>query len=145
MKRLHRRQTLKLITAGGMTLMVGCVPSTVRGSGHSSEGRLSVARLSDFPSVGSAKAVTVAGDDVFIVRIASAEVGGVSSGNIHLVAYSRRCTHLGCTVEMPANGVVNCFCHGSRFNAAKGTVLRGPAGAPLTSVPLELRGEEIFA
>ncbi len=44
-------------------------------------------------------------------------------------AVSAVCTHLGCTVNLAANGF-RCPCHGSVFDPA-GTVVSGPAPAPL--------------
>jgi glycine/D-amino acid oxidase-like deaminating enzyme len=50
-------------------------------------------------------------------------------GNLHAV--SLRCTHLGCLLRFnAAEHTWDCPCHGSRF-APDGTVLEGPAVAPL--------------
>ncbi len=54
------------------------------------------------------------------------------------------CTHLGCLVNW--NGNVNefrCPCHGGRYKM-DGTVLAGPPRAPLTRLPMEIRGDRIF-
>ena len=46
-------------------------------------------------------------------------------------AVSRRCTHLGCTVNYhEVDNLLECPCHQSRF-APNGQVLRGPASRPL--------------
>jgi len=46
-------------------------------------------------------------------------------------AVSRRCTHLGCTVNYhEVDNLLECPCHQSRF-APNGQVLRGPANRPL--------------
>ena len=46
-------------------------------------------------------------------------------------AVSRRCTHLGCTVNYhEVENLLECPCHQSRF-APDGQVLRGPASRPL--------------
>ena len=42
-------------------------------------------------------------------------------------AFSALCTHQGCMVREAVDGIIKCPCHGSRFNATDGTVLRGPA------------------
>ena len=46
-------------------------------------------------------------------------------------AFSAVCTHTGCTVGSVENNEIICPCHGSRFDAASGEVLGGPASGPL--------------
>jgi thiosulfate dehydrogenase [quinone] large subunit len=48
------------------------------------------------------------------------------------LAYSAVCTHQGCTVGYDQSGnQFACPCHGARFDASTGDVVRGPAQAPL--------------
>lgn len=49
-------------------------------------------------------------------------------------ALSLVCTHLGCTVNVTAEGL-SCPCHGSRFDR-QGQVLQGPADRPLPRLEL---------
>jgi thiosulfate dehydrogenase [quinone] large subunit len=53
-------------------------------------------------------------------------------------AYVAICTHQGCQVSyFPQYKIIGCPCHGAEFDAANnGQVLRGPARAPLSPVPL---------
>ncbi|WP_254699367.1 Rieske (2Fe-2S) protein [Rhodococcus sp. SGAir0479] len=46
-------------------------------------------------------------------------------------AFSAICTHQGCVVMGVRNGAIECPCHSSRFSAADGSVVRGPAQRPL--------------
>ncbi|UGT67935.1 Rieske (2Fe-2S) protein [Nocardia gipuzkoensis] len=46
-------------------------------------------------------------------------------------AFSTVCPHQGCTVGRVADGIIECPCHGSKFDIADGSVLRGPAREPL--------------
>jgi Rieske Fe-S protein len=64
-----------------------------------------------------------------------------SSGTVHAV--SATCTHQGCSVGAPHNGVVTCPCHGSEFEATTGKVLRGPATQPLPPVAVEVQGDQV--
>ena len=47
------------------------------------------------------------------------------------VGFDSTCPHRGCTVRAVAAGTINCFCHGSRFRIADGSVAGGPAEQPL--------------
>lgn len=58
-------------------------------------------------------------------------------------AFSRLCTHAGCTVAFAAEKFL-CPCHGSQFSAVSGTVLRGPAQAPLPRYPLVVKGGMVY-
>ena len=56
-------------------------------------------------------------------------------GNAGFTAFSLVCTHLGCTVEVQADGFA-CPCHGSRFNN-NGYPVKGPAAASLKMLRVE--------
>ncbi|MFJ5805224.1 Rieske (2Fe-2S) protein [Streptomyces sp. NPDC093093] len=60
-------------------------------------------------------------------------------------AFSAQCTHAGCVLDEIVEGEGNCPCHGSRFDVATGKVLRGPASAPLPSVPVKVEGGRLVA
>jgi Rieske Fe-S protein len=63
------------------------------------------------------------------------------AGTIH--AFSATCTHQGCTVSSVSGGAILCPCHGSKFDASTGAVLRGPATRPLPAVPVAVQGDQI--
>jgi len=64
-----------------------------------------------------------------------------ASGSVHGV--SAICTHQGCTVAAPKGGIVSCPCHGSKFDAATGRVLRGPATRPLPAIAVHVQGDQV--
>jgi Rieske Fe-S protein len=61
---------------------------------------------------------------------------------IDVVAVSRVCTHMACTVNLPARsgGTLDCPCHGSRFST-NGQVVNGPASRPLFQFPARIDGD----
>lgn len=59
------------------------------------------------------------------------------------LAFSSTCTHQGCAVKAVAGGTINCFCHGSRFRIADGSVAGGPAPEPLPRRPITVTGDAI--
>ena len=54
-------------------------------------------------------------------------------------AFTSVCTHQGCTVSAGTDGVIPCTCHGSQFSMEDGSVLQGPATAPLAAVAITAR------
>jgi Rieske Fe-S protein len=49
-----------------------------------------------------------------------------------LLAFDTLCPHAGCRVKAVAAGMISCFCHGSRFRIADGSVAGGPSPSGLT-------------
>ena len=52
------------------------------------------------------------------------------SGATTVLAFSRKCTHLGCTIGPFQNGVSTCPCHLSQYDT-QGSVVRGPSQSSL--------------
>jgi Rieske Fe-S protein len=63
-----------------------------------------------------------------------------------LKVFSNLCTHAGCKINRETNGQLICPCHGSRYEAATGKVLQGPAGLslPLIAFSTDLKTGEII-
>lgn len=60
-----------------------------------------------------------------------------------LYGWSSSCSHLGCSINLnPDKKEFECPCHGSRFHL-DGTVLNGPAAAPLAKINYSGTGGEI--
>lgn len=58
-------------------------------------------------------------------------------------AFSAICTHQGCPVSEISGEEIDCTCHGSKFSIADGSVLDGPADAPLESLTVTADGEDL--
>jgi Rieske Fe-S protein len=69
-------------------------------------------------------------DPAILVRLADTEV----------VAFSQKCTHLGCVVYYEADAQRwHCPCHEGNFEAHTGAVISGPPTRPLGRIDLEVR------
>jgi Rieske Fe-S protein len=66
----------------------------------------------------------------------------VRSSEATVVAFSSRCTHLGCELPLPVKNVITCPCHGAGFTA-EGKVTHGPAKIDLKYFPATLEGSVI--
>jgi cytochrome b6-f complex iron-sulfur subunit len=148
-KGLSRREVIKTLgVAGGAVLsgatLTACAPTANPGEKIEKAG-LKIAVLQDFPKPGSYKTFDAAGIPAMIVRTSAAQPDGVSVNDVNLLAFSRQCTHLGCTVNEPVNDELDCPCHGSLFNSQTGDVVRGPAGTPLPKIKLEVRQDGVYA
>ena len=62
-------------------------------------------------------------------------------------AYSRRCSHAGCSVDFnPTSKCLNCPCHQGTFDARMGYVVFGPPRRPLDVIVIQMRaGGEVWA
>lgn len=58
-------------------------------------------------------------------------------------AFTRMCPHAGCDVEKVEKAELICPCHDSRFSAADGSVLSGPAQAGLGKAVATVEGDTI--
>lgn len=127
------------VIGAGLLGVAGCSASPsagVSGGGQTSSahsGPITLAKLTDVPVGGSAAATAqVDGKPVVLSQQTAGKV----------MAFSAICTHMGCTVN--AGGPqFHCPCHGSIYNAFTGEVVRGPAPAALSPIPVSVSGGEI--
>lgn len=142
---IGRRGVLLGMGAAGALAVAGCGGSSKDAGGGSSGtsktpagqptsggAPAALAAVSSIPE-GGATSVTAGGRKLILSRPAGSTV----------VAFSAICTHMGCTVA-PKGKELDCPCHGSRYDAATGKVLGGPAPAPLPPVQIKVTGGQVF-
>lgn len=66
----------------------------------------------------------------------------IRSGDSSITVLDRTCIHQGCQVNPFNNGIAQCPCHGSEYNAS-GKVVSGPASSSLTTYNATLDGDII--
>lgn len=77
-----------------------------------------------------------ANDPAVLLRISATET----------VAFSQKCTHLGCVVFFEsAEQRWHCPCHEGNFEAETGAVISGPPTRALGQIAVEVRGDTIWA
>lgn len=104
-----------------------------RTSGTSAGGKVAVAVTEDVPP-GTGEVVALGSKPAIVVN---------SDQGLH--AFSAICTHLGCVVTYnDLASVIECPCHGGRFNPVSGAVVSGPPPAPLPPITVDVEGDQIF-
>ncbi|MEU2431972.1 Rieske (2Fe-2S) protein [Streptomyces sp. NPDC007861] len=111
-------------TTGGTT---GGTSSTGSSTGGGGGGEV-LAKTADIPESGG----KVFGD----VVVTQPQAG-------EFKAFSSKCTHQGCAVKNVSDGLINCPCHNSMFDASDGSPKGGPATSPLPSVSIVVEGDSI--
>lgn len=125
---------------------------------------LRVAGLEKFGADWAEVTFTYGGRPCVALRVPEAVEGGLSVGGEHYAAYSRVCTHLGCTVNLVRDPEVlafaynyrpppesthpqlGCRCHYSVFDPLRaGEAVFGKANGPLSRVRLEVRDGDLYA
>lgn len=106
-------------------------------------------------SASSTTSASEAAPSVAGTSVAKSEVtvgGGVLLADKYVVtqptggeykAFTAICTHQGCVVNGVQDKEIVCACHGSHFSITDGSVLSGPAQAPLASVKLTESGSDL--
>ena len=77
--------------------------------------------------LGSAREIPVGGGRIFDTE----RVVVTQPARGRYLAFSAVCTHVGCLLNVVADGTIDCPCHGSKFSITTGAVVTGPAPRPL--------------
>lgn len=130
-----------IVVGGGLTLAACGGDDTAGGTagpsatgGSAGGAPAALTQLSDVP-VGSALAVQTAGGEGVVVAQPTAGTA---------VAFVNKCTHSGCAVAVQG-AQLDCPCHGSRFDALTGEVLKGPATEPLDAFAVTVTDGAVVA
>jgi Rieske Fe-S protein len=124
----------------------------VAGAGAMAAGNLGLALWTQLRSVNT-------GESRAIVALDDVEVGGthlfrypteddpavlVRLADREVVAFSQKCTHLGCVVFYEAEeSRWHCPCHEGNFEVRTGAVISGPPTRPLGRIDLEIRDDDV--
>jgi Rieske Fe-S protein len=127
-----RRTVLAGLTAG---LAAGC--SSYGNSADSGTGTTSTPASGT--ALGKTTDVPVGGGTIY----ADAKVVVTQPTAGTFKAFTSICTHQGCPVASVTGGTINCNCHGSKYAIADGSVVGGPAPAPLAPKQIAVSGDTI--
>jgi Rieske Fe-S protein len=144
----HTASRRTLLRAAGAGAAVATVAVTAAACGSSTNGSVS--------SPASANAAGGGGSGTVLAKTSDIPVDGgkiVSSAQIVITqpssgvykAFTAVCTHQGCIVSNVSDNQIQCPCHGSVFSAKDGSVIQGPASAPLASKSITVANGEITA
>ena len=110
----------------------GASPSSPTASSAGGSGANGLVKLADVPVGGAVSAKAADGSTVIVAQPKAGEA----------VAFSAKCTHMGCTVA-PAGAPLKCPCHGSVYDALTGKNISGPAPRPLPRIQVSVTGGEV--
>jgi Rieske Fe-S protein len=135
---------------------VATVAVTAAACGSSSNGTVSNPASANAAGGGASSAGAGSGSGTVLAKTSDIPVDGgmvISSAQIVVTqpsagvykAFTAVCTHQGCTVSNVSDNQIQCPCHGSVFSAKDGSVIQGPASAPLAAKSITVANGQITA
>ena len=134
----ERREFIKLSTTGFLAVFAALVGSRFQNSTSSgtkaTTSGAAIAKLSELKIGQTLNFQSPDGNPAVLFRTKSG-----------VYAYSRVCTHQGCTVEyVSQSSIFACPCHGAQFDPSQGgAVIQGPARQPLAKIKIRVNGDAI--
>lgn len=129
---ISRRSILRGAGVAGLgaPLLVACGGGSPSGTAGGDSGAGVTVDTADVPVGGG----TILEDELVVVT---------QPTDGEFLAFSAVCTHQGCPVQSVTDGEILCNCHGSRFSIEDGSVVAGPADAPLESRSVDVDGDSV--
>jgi Rieske Fe-S protein len=136
---LIRNTGLSALAIGGLSACTnyGAQPTSSAGSASAEASASGSASSAGGSTIAKAE-IPVGGGKIF--PDLQAVVTQPKSGQFK--AFTSVCTHQGCTVAEVVQ-TINCNCHGSKFSITDGSVVTGPATAPLAAKKVTANGDNL--
>ncbi len=160
---INRRTLNKTLAVGGASLILSRALPTAAQSSTASTVTMSPVKVADLETLDkefAAQEFKFADKKCLLVRLpiskdatkktervleTNAKTKDGKTQTVYLTAYTRICTHLGCTPGLPdPDHRMTCPCHGSIY-AIDGSVIQGPAEKPLQAVKLTVKDGAVIA
>jgi Rieske Fe-S protein len=133
---LSRRRLMRNVAIAGGVVAAGAGLAACGGSGGSSGS----GNPPSTPTVlGKTSDIPVGGGTIYASQ--HVVVTQPSAGTFK--CFSSTCTHMGCTVDKVADGLIQCPCHGSRYSVTDGSVKGGPAPKPLPPEQIAVKNGQV--
>ena len=129
-----RRQLIQLSSVAGLSVVATFAGKVLKTGGSTPEMGKAIATLAEVPVDGRKLFTAADGSPAILFRTKAG-----------VFAYSRVCTHQGCSVNYDTqSNTLLCPCHGAQFDQDKnGAVLNGPATTPIASIKVAIKGQNI--
>ena len=129
-----RREVVRLASVAALAVAGALLGGKFRAKNPTPEAGSAITTLTALPIGGVFKVVAADGSPAILFRTKAG-----------VFAYSRICTHQGCTVEYSASSnLLQCPCHGAQFDPTAGAkVVGGPAPRALSSIKVAIKGDKV--
>lgn len=141
-----------VLQAGTLIVVGGAVAAC--GSGGAAEASSSAAGSAPASSAAASSAPASSAAAGAVANVSDIPVGGgvildepavvitqPQAGEVK--AFTAICTHQGCLVSEVVDNEIICPCHQSKFSAVDGSVITGPATAPLSAAGVAVEGGSV--